>query len=84
MDEGTRATFDLSSWHLGWFAIVNASPNAKVRNPFPVATDLIKPGVVDLKPLLTRVVGLDAYPVFTKQSIAGGGLYVKGVIKLNG
>ena len=84
MDEGTRATFDLSSWHFGGFTIVNASPNAKVRDPFPVATDLIEPGVVVLKPLLTRVVGLNTYPVFTKQGIAVGGLYVKGVIKLNG
>ena len=81
--KGTQATFDPSTWHLGGFTIVNSSPNARMRNPFPVAIDLIEHDVVDLKPLVTHIVDLEAYPDLMKQIIAGDGSYVKGVIRLN-
>lgn len=80
--KGTKATFDPSAWHMGGFTIVNSSPSAKLRDPFPVAVQLIEHGLVDLKPLVTHQVNLEAYPHLMKQILAGDRSYIKGVVRL--
>ena len=39
--KGDRATFDPTKWHMGGFTVVNSSPSAKIRDPFPPAIDLM-------------------------------------------
>lgn len=82
--KGTKATFDPSAWHMGGFTIVNSSPSAKLRDPFPPAVELIERGIVDLKPLVTHQVDLEAYPRLMKQILAGDRSYIKGVVRLEG
>ena len=80
--KGTSATFDPNKWHGGGFTIVNSSPSAKLRDPFPPAIRLIHRGVFDLRPLVTHVSPLDGYPALMSQIVAGDGGYVKGVVSL--
>ena len=80
--KGQTATFDPTKWHIGGFTLVNSSPSAKLRDPFPVAIELLQQGVIDLRPLVTHVVPLQEYPALMKQILAGDGAYIKGVIKL--
>ncbi len=73
-----------SNWHMGGFTVVNASPFADVRDPFPIAIRLIQKGVIDLKSLVTDVVTLDEYASLLDEVIAGRErTYVKGVVKLD-
>jgi threonine dehydrogenase-like Zn-dependent dehydrogenase len=81
--KGERATFNSTEWHLGGFTIVNSSPAARLRDPFPPAIRLIHEGVFDLRPLVTHVEELQNYPTLMKQILQGDKNYVKGVIKLS-
>ena len=80
--KGETASIDPTAWHLGGFTIVNSSPSAKLRDPFPVAIRLIEKGIIDLQPLVTHVVGLDEYPGLMKEVLEGSSSYIKGVVKL--
>lgn len=80
--KGSTATFDPTKWHGGGFTIVNSSPSAKVRDPFPPAIRLIHQGIIDLRPLVTHVQPLTGYPRLMDQILHGDKSYVKGVITL--
>jgi threonine dehydrogenase-like Zn-dependent dehydrogenase len=80
--KGDAATFNPTKWHLGGFSLVNSSPSAQLRDPFPPAIRLIHEGVFDLRPLVTHVEELKEYPTLMKQILQGDKRYVKGVIKL--
>jgi threonine dehydrogenase-like Zn-dependent dehydrogenase len=80
--KGKQATFDPTKWHAGGFTVVNSSPSAKLRDPFPPAIRLMERGVIDLQPLVTHVVNLDDYPELMRSILAGEPSYVKGVIRL--
>jgi threonine dehydrogenase-like Zn-dependent dehydrogenase len=80
--KGASATFDPTKWHIGGFSLVNSSPSAKLRDPFPPAIRLIHQGVFDLRPLVTHVVSLAEYPALMQQILHGDKRYVKGVITL--
>jgi len=80
--KGSQATFDPSAWHLGGLTVVNSGPAAKLRNPFPVAIDLIEREVVDLRPLVSHVVELDEYADLMERIIEGDSSYLKGVVRL--
>ena len=79
--KGDTATFNPSAWHGKAISIVNSSPGAQVRDPFPPAIRLIEKGVIDLKPLVTHVVPIGDYPEFmtgvTSGEVDG---YIKGVV----
>ena len=80
--KGDQASFNPSSWHGKAITIVNSSPAAQMRDPFPPAIRLIEKGVIDLKPLVTHVVPIDDYPSFmdgvTTGQVDG---YIKGVVR---
>lgn len=80
--KGETATFDPTAWHLGGFTIVNSSPSARLRDPFPAAIRLIHQGVFDLRPLVTHVAPLAEYPALMQTILHGDADYVKGVITL--
>jgi threonine dehydrogenase-like Zn-dependent dehydrogenase len=80
--KGNTATFNPTKWHIGGFTIVNSSPSARLRDPFPPAIRLIHEGVFDLRPLVTHVDALQDYPARMKQILQGDKSYVKGVIRL--
>jgi threonine dehydrogenase-like Zn-dependent dehydrogenase len=80
--KGQTALFDPTAWHGGGFTIVNSSPAAKVRDPFPPAIRLMHRGVFDLRPLVTHVRPLPEYPALMEQILHGDGSYVKGVVTL--
>ncbi len=81
--KGTTATFNPSTWHGKAISLVNSSPAAQLRDPFPPAIRLIENGVIDLRPLVTHVVDIDDYPSFM-QGVTGGEVdgYIKGVVRL--
>jgi threonine dehydrogenase-like Zn-dependent dehydrogenase len=81
--KGERAGFDPSLWHGGGFTVVNSSPSARLRDPFPPAIRLMHRGVFDLQPLVTHVAPLAGYPVLMDGILHGDGSYVKGVITLS-
>ena len=80
--KGTRATFNPSTWHGKAVTVVNSSPAAQMRDPFPPAIRLIANGTIDLKRLVTHVVDIDDYPQFmagvTSGEVKG---YIKGVVR---
>ena len=80
--KGDTASFNPSTWHGKALTIVNSSPAAQMRDPFPPAIRLIEKGVIDLKPLVTHVVPIDDYPSFmtgvTTGQVDG---YIKGVVR---
>jgi threonine dehydrogenase-like Zn-dependent dehydrogenase len=80
--KGESATFDPGAWHAGGFTIVNSSPSARLRDPFPPAIDLMARGVFDLQPLVTDVVPLEEYPDLMDRVVEGDSSYVKGVVDL--
>jgi threonine dehydrogenase-like Zn-dependent dehydrogenase len=80
--KGERATFDTGAWHMNGLTVVNSSPSAKIRDPFPPAIRLMAKGVFDLKPLVTHVVPLKDYPALMKKIISGDPSYIKGVVRL--
>lgn len=81
--KGQSATFDPTKWHLGGFTVVNSAPSSRLRDPFPPAIRLIHQGIIDLRPLVTHVVGLDHYPALMQQIVQGEPSYVKGVVTLS-
>lgn len=80
--KGETATFDPTKWHMNGITIVNSSPAAKVRDPFPPAIRLIHQRIIDLRPLVTHVQPLREYPTLMKQILQGDSAYIKGVITL--
>lgn len=80
--KGTTATFDPSVWHLEGFTVVNSSPSARLRDPWPPAIQLLAQGHVDLLPLVTHTANLSAYPALMRQVLAGDPTYIKGVVRL--
>jgi threonine dehydrogenase-like Zn-dependent dehydrogenase len=81
--KGQSALFDPTAWHGGGFTIVNSSPSAKLRDPFPPAIRLIHRGIFDLRPLVTHVTHLAEYPLLMGQILHGDASYVKGVVTLD-
>jgi len=79
--KGAEATFNPSTWHGKGITIVNSSPSARVRDPFPAAIRLIQNGVIDLEPLVTHLVPIDDFPEFMK-GVTSGEVegYIKGVV----
>ncbi len=80
--KGSTATFDPTKWHGGGFTVVNSSPSAKLRDPFPPAIRLMHQGIFDLRPLVTHLKPLKQYPSLMDQILHGDKSYVKGVISL--
>lgn len=80
--KGTSARFDPTDWHVHGYTVVNSSPSARVRDPFPPAIRLLASGIVDLRPLVTDVVPMDAYPALMERILKGDDGYVKGVVTL--
>jgi threonine dehydrogenase-like Zn-dependent dehydrogenase len=80
--KGQTATFDPTKWHGGGFTVVNSSPAARLRDPFPPAIRLIEQGVFDLRPLVTHVAPLADYPALMRRILDGDPTYIKGVITL--
>ena len=79
--KGTQATFNPTTWHGKAISIVNSSPAAQLRDPFPVAIRLIQNGVIDLRPLVTHVVPIEEFPTFMSKATTGQvDGYIKGVI----
>ena len=80
--KGTRATFNPTAWHGKGVSVINSSPAAQLRDPFPPAIRLLRSGVVDLRPLVTHVVDIDDYPALM-QRVASGleDGYIKGVVR---
>ena len=80
--KGTQASFNPSTWHGKAVTVVNSSPAAQMRDPFPPAIRLIANGTIDLKRLVTHVVDIDDYPQFmagvTSGEVKG---YIKGVVR---
>lgn len=81
--KGSTATFNPSIWHGKAISLVNSSPAAQLRDPFPPAIRLIENGLIDLRPLVTHVVDIDDYPSFM-QGVTSGDVdgYIKGVVRL--
>ena len=81
--KGEVATFNPSTWHGKGITIVNSSPSAAIRDPFPPAIRLMEKGIIDLKPLVTHVVPLEEYASFMQGVTSGEvGGYIKGVVRL--
>ena len=80
--KGTQASFNPSTWHGKAVTVVNSSPAAQMRDPFPPAIRLIANGTIDLKRLVTHVVDIDDYPKFMA-GVTGGEVkgYIKGVVR---
>lgn len=81
--KGETAAFDPTKWHLGGFSVVNSSPSAQLRDPFPPAIRMIHQGIFDLRPLVTHVTPLAEYPALMQSILGGDSSYIKGVVSLN-
>ena len=80
--KGATAIFNPSTWHGKAIALVNSSPAAQLRDPFPPAIRLLRKGTIDLRPLVTHVVDIDDYPRFMAGVVAGEvDGYIKGVVR---
>ena len=79
--KGTQATFNPTAWHGKAISIVNSSPAAQLRDPFPPAIRLLEKGVIDLRKLVTHVVPIEEFPSFMSKVTTGQvDGYIKGVI----
>lgn len=70
-------------WHLRGISLVNSSPAARLRDPFPVAIQLIAAGIIHQEQLVTHVVPLaemDALLAAVTRGQQKG--YIKGVVAL--
>ena len=82
--KGTQATFNPTMWHGKAISVVNSSPSAQLRDPFPPAIRLLEKGIIDLNPLVTHVVPIDEFPSFMGKATTGQvDGYIKGVIATN-
>ena len=82
--KGSTATFNPTAWHGKAISIVNSSPAAQIRDPFPPAIRLIQNGLIDLRKLVTHVVPLEEFPTFMEDVTTGKvGGYIKGVVNLS-
>jgi threonine dehydrogenase-like Zn-dependent dehydrogenase len=78
-----QTAFSGDAWHLGGFTVVNSSPSARLRDPFPAAIRLIDKGIFSLEKLVTHVVGLEEYAGLMQKVTAGEEPgYIKGVVRL--
>ena len=79
--KGTEAHFNPSTWHGKSISIVNSSPGAQLRDPFPPAIRLIDKGIIDLEPLVTHVVSIDEFPSLLSDVTQGNASgFIKGVV----
>ena len=79
--KGTTAQFNPSTWHGKAISIVNSSPAAQMRDPFPPAIRLIDKGLIDLEPLVTHVVPIEEFAdLMTGVTQGGVDGYIKGVV----
>jgi len=70
-------------WHLRGISLVNSSPAARLRDPFPVAIRWIAAGKVDTRPLVTHVVPLHEMSNLLASVTRGQEQgYIKGVVTL--
>ncbi len=78
-------TFSGDFWHMDGITVVNSSPAARLRDPFPVAIRLIHAGIIRLDKLVTHVVSLDEMGALLA-GVAQGQVkgYIKGVVRPNG
>ena len=79
--KGQSATFNPTAWHGKAISIVNSSPAAQIRDPFPPAIRLIHNGVISLEKLVTHTIPIDDYPEFMRGVTTGEvPTYIKGVV----
>lgn len=79
-----QATFSGDMWHGQGVTVVNSSPSARLRDPFPVAIRLIAHDMVDTRPVVTHVVPLEGMAALLDGVVKGQIKdYIKGVIKLD-
>ncbi|HTL30553.1 MAG TPA: zinc-binding dehydrogenase [Tepidisphaeraceae bacterium] len=72
-------------WHMNGLTVVNASPGASLRNPWPIAIRLLDRGQIDLSPLVTHIEPLARYPEMLREITSNGREdYIKGVIRVVG
>lgn len=71
------------SWHLLGYTVVNSSPAARLRDPFPAAIRWLAAGKVDTRPLVTHVVPLHEMSNLLASVTRGQEQgYIKGVVTL--
>jgi len=76
--------FNGTDWHMGGFTVVNSAPGCRIRDSFPAAIRMIQAGIINLKPLVTDIVTIDAYAALLDDVLSGRNRrYIKGVVKLN-
>jgi len=76
-------TFSGDFWHTDGITVVNSSPAARLRDPFPVAIRLIHSGRVTLDRLVTHVVPLEEMDTLLANVTSGREKgYIKGVVRL--
>jgi threonine dehydrogenase-like Zn-dependent dehydrogenase len=78
------AQFPGDLWHMNGLTVVNSSPGAALRDPWPAAIRLLDRGQIDLAPLVTHVVPLEEYPPLLQRVTAGKEAdYIKGVVRVS-
>lgn len=75
-------SFPADLWHMRGLTIVNSAPNSALRDTWPTAIRLLQRGHVDLQPLVSHVVELDAYPRLLVEAMTSRASYIKGVVSL--
>jgi threonine dehydrogenase-like Zn-dependent dehydrogenase len=80
-----EVTISGDAWHMNGYTVVNSSPAARLRDPFPASIRLLAANMVDTKPLVTHVVTLDEMGALLSGVAAGQEPgYIKGVVTLDG
>jgi threonine dehydrogenase-like Zn-dependent dehydrogenase len=70
-------------WHLRGITIVNSSPAARLRDPFPVAIRLIEKGIIHQEKLVTHSISLSQMDALLSSVTRGQEKsYIKGVVAL--
>jgi len=76
-------TISGDAWHMLGYTVVNSSPAARLRDPFPTAIRLLAADRIDTRPLVTHVVSLDEMGALLASVAAGQEKrYIKGVVTL--
>ena len=68
-----EVTISGDAWHMHGYTVVNSSPAARLRDPFPASIRLLAANMVDTKPLVTHVVTLDEMGALLSGVAAGQG-----------